>query len=349
MAELSSAELIKDLKSGNLCSVYYIYGKDILAVENISRAILKKHLGENWNNEVTKISGKNIDISALSDMMEICPMLAQWNAIMVNDLNAEELTADNLDILINNIKSISDVTLLLINVTGFDVKNGKRSVTGKNKKLIDCISKKGIVCECGIKTIASTIKYIIDKAERLGCTISKKTAEMLAEYCLSDSMMIENELEKLCAYRENEEIRPEDIDEIVSGRIETDAFKLSKAIVLINPALAISILDSLIDKKAEPIAVVAALTLSFLDLYRARVAMSSGKRASDVISDFEYKGRSFAVDNAFKDSRRISQESLKECVGILRNADRSLKQTGAVPRIILEKTVTEMLIAVRKK
>ena len=40
---------------------------------------------------------------------------------------------------------------------------------------------------------------------------------------------------------------------------------------------------------------------------------------------------------------------VKECVGILRNADRSLKQTGAVPRIILEKTVTEMLIAVRKK
>lgn len=31
-------------------------------------------------------------------------------------------------------------------------------------------------------------------------------------------MMIENELEKLCAYRENEEIRPEDIDEIVSGQ-----------------------------------------------------------------------------------------------------------------------------------
>lgn len=349
MAELSSAELTKKLKSGHLDNVYYIYGKDILAVENVSKAILKKHLGKDWDNKITKITGKNIEVSDLSDMMEVCPMLSEWNAIMINDLNADELMTDNLDILIDSIKNIPDFTFLLINITGFDVKNGKRSVTGKNKKLIDCIAQKGTICECGIKTIALNVKYIIDKTEKLGSSISKKNAEMLAEYCLSDSMLIDNELEKLCAYRENEEIRTEDIDELVSGRIETDAFKLSKAVILINPSLAVSILDSLFEKKAEPVAVVAALSLSFLDLYRARAALSSGKRTSDVIRDFGYKGRAFAVDNAFRDSRKISQEGLRKCIGILRNADRNLKQTGAVPKIILEKAITEMLIAVRKK
>lgn len=86
MPEVNSSDILKKLKANELSNVYYIYGKDILTVEGITKAVLKKTLGKNWNNDCTKIEGKNIDISSLIDIMEISPMFSEFNAILINDL-----------------------------------------------------------------------------------------------------------------------------------------------------------------------------------------------------------------------------------------------------------------------
>lgn len=348
MPEVNSSDILKKLKANELSNVYYIYGKDILTVEGITKAVLKKTLGKNWNNDCTKIEGKNIDISSLIDIMEISPMFSDFNSILINDLNAEELSADKVQQLIDAIENLPDQTVLIINITGFDVKNGKRFFSGKNKKLTDCIMKKGLVCECGLKTIPVMVKSIMDTVQKQGCTISKKNAEKLAEYCLLDSMKIRNELEKLCAYRENAEIRMEDIDSLVSGQIETDSFKLAKAVTSMNSGQAFFLLNDLLDKRNEPVAVLSAISMAFLDLYRARTAMTVDKRQNDIINDFKYKGREFAVNNAYRDCRKISLENIRRCICILRDTDRKLKQSSASHKIILEKALTEMLIAARR-
>lgn len=349
MTEFSSLELSKKIKSGELFHAYYIYGKDISAVELLTKGILKKHLGKQWENNYTKLSGEGINIGALTDMLEICPMFAVCNAILINDLNAEELTADSLKTLIGAIENLPDYTLLIINITSFDIKKGKKTITAKNKKLADSISKIGAVCNCELKTLPVLTKTITETAAKRGCSISKKNAEMLAEICKRDSLIIHNELEKLCAYCESSEISASAIEELVSVGIETDAFRLSRSISECDPNAAMSILNNLIQKKEEPISIISAVSMVFIDLYRARTALSADKRLSDVIEDFGYGGRRFAIENAFRDCRKISAEALRSCISLLRNADRSLKQTGAMPAVILEKTITEMLIAVRRK
>ena len=75
-------------------------------------------------------------------------------------------------------------------------------------------------------------------------------------------MQIRNELEKLCAYRENAEIRMEDIDSLVSGQIETDSFKLAKAVTSMNSAQAFFLLNDLLDKRNEPVAVLSAISMA---------------------------------------------------------------------------------------
>lgn len=347
MPEINSSDLLKKIKTGELSNVYYIYGKDVMSVENSAKAILKKHLGKDWRNYYTKIDGKNIDINEITDMLETCPMFSDINALLINDLNAEDLQADRLTQLIDSINNISDFSLLIIDITGFDVKNGKKFFSGKNKKLVDCIIKKGIVCECGLKTMSVMVKLICDGAAKRGCEISKRNAQMLAEYCLMDSMQITNELEKLCAYKNGSEICSEDIELLVSGQIETDSFKLAKAVIALNAAQAFFLLDDLLNKRNEPVAVLSAVSMSFLDLYRARAAMTVNKRENDIVKDFQYKGREFAVNNAYRDSRRISLENLRKCICILRDTDRQLKRFSSSQRIILEKALTQMLLAAR--
>lgn len=344
----NSAELIKKIRSGDLFNVYYIYGKDILTVETITKAIIKKYLGKLWNENYTKLDGTNIDIGNLVDMMEICPMFSDYNVILINDLNCEELQSEKMKQLEKAIEEIPDFTVLIMNVTGFDVYGGKRKITGKNKKIMDLISKRGIVCECEFKTMPVMVKTITEKVKKNGCEISSKNAQKLAEYCLMDSIQIINEIEKLCSYKENAEITAEDIEALVSGKIETDSFKLAKAVISMNSGLAFYLLNDLLDKRNDPVAVLSAISSSFIDLYRARAAMTVDKRQNDIISDFNYKGREFAVNNAYRDCRKISLENIRECICILRNSDKKLKQSTSSKKIILEKTLTEMLVTARR-
>ncbi len=348
MAQISSLELTKKIRAGELTNVYYIYGKDVMTVENISKAILKKLLGKDWKNDYTKIDGKNLDISEFEDTVETCPMFSEYNAILLNDLNAKDIKS-NLKRIVEVIENIPNFTFLIINITGFDIYGGKKTITGDNKKIIDAVAKKGIVCECGLKTVSEMIKSICTSVEKQGCNITQKNAQILAEYCLMDSMQISNEIKKLCAYRENEEIRAEDIDSLVAGQIETDSFKLAKAVVSLNSSQAFFLLDDLLNKRNEPIAVLTAISMSFIDLYRAKVGTTAGKHSNDVVADFRYGGRAFAVNNAYRDCKKISLKNLHKCIQILKETDKKLKtSSGMPPKILLEKAITEMLAVTRK-
>lgn len=54
------------------------------------------------------------------------------------------------------------------------------------------------------------------------------------------------------------------------------------------------------------------LSMSFVDLSRARAAISAGVETSKAAADFGYKGREFAMRNAFRDCRKRPSSS---CAG----------------------------------
>lgn len=60
------------------------------------------------------------------------------------------------------------------------------------------------------------------------------------------------------------------------------------------------------------------------------------------------KEENLQVNNADRDCRKISLENIRRCICILRDTDRKLKQSSASHKIILEKALTEMLIAARR-
>ncbi len=349
MAEITPLELGKKLKSGEKDKLYYIYGADIAAVEAATKAVLKKYLGKNWESEITRLDGKNLDAGNLSDISEMNTLFAEFNVILINDLNAEELKQDSFDMLWKTLNELPEQTVLVVNITGFDVKKGQKYFAGKNKKIADYFAKNGTVCCCARKSAYELAKIISAKVQKNGCTISSSAAEMLASYCLMDTMQIENEISKLCSYRENQEIRKEDIELLVPGQLETDSFKFSDAVLSKNTKTSFIILNELLTKYDNPGIILSAVSMAFLDLYRAKSALSSGKHSSNVINDFQYGKRSFVVDKAIGKCRKVSVENIRTCMTVLRNADRKLKRTSdkEVINTEMEKMLTELLIAVK--
>ena len=142
------------------------------------------------------------------------------------------LREDQLKQLLEFLPTVGGATVLVLDVTGFDPKNGKKTPQGKNKKLIDCIAKCGIVCEAVQRTPQVLAKELSELAERRGCVMPRDSAEELVRLCMGNTLILRSELEKLCAYADKGgTITTAMVREMTSPQLETTTFNLAKAVV----------------------------------------------------------------------------------------------------------------------
>lgn len=339
------------LKKDELKNFYYLFGADVPAVEKLTRMVIKAAVGDNEEFALNKFNGRKLDFSELYDTMQMMPMMSEYNCILVNDYNcekpredmrgqsAEELNKKLMEVL----KEIPPQTVVIFNVTGFEVKSKKGKVTDKNKKLADFADKNGIICESALKTANELSKDIAARVSARGGMISVNNARELAEMCLSDPLTINNEIDKLCAYADGREITLDMLHELVHVQSDMTSFRLADAVSSMNRKAAFEAIDEMnIDSKNRA-EVMAVITGAFIDMYRAACARQAGRGVNDVMSDFGYKWE-FKVKNAFRDSSRMSVRRLRACLGILRDTAVQLNSSPLDPRTAIEEAVIRMLM-----
>lgn len=343
--------IISRLRKGELDNLYYIYGQNVTGVQTVTKHIIRTAVGDNEEFALTRLDGKKIDFSELYDMIQMMPMMSDYNCILINDYNCEKpreemrgQTSDTFNKkLIETIKEIPPYTVVIFNVTGFEVKTKKGKITDKNKKLADFAAKNGIVCEMGLLSPAEMTDFIISEVSVGGAGISKNNARELADMCLYDILTVRNEIDKLCAFAQGKEITHDMLNLLVHRQSNVTVFQLADAVAAFNQRAAFNALDELMTDKNNRGSVLANITNSFLDMYRASCARNSGKNISDVMSDYSYVWE-FKVKNAFRDSSRMSTARIRACIKILRDTAVQLNSTGTDEKIVLEQAVTRMLM-----
>lgn len=351
MATLSEQELSACIKADKLGGLYYLYGKEIYLTNAYAQRLIKKALGDaDASFNLQSYEGKGLSVSQLADAVEALPMFAARKCVVVRDLNADELSAGELDMLLALFADIPDTTVLVIVITGFEIDAKRRkSGGGKNQKLLAAAEKAGNACEFVGKSTADLARFIMDRAQRSGCSITRAGADYLSAACGGSLLQIVNELDKLCAFKQTGELTLADIDLLVAKQIDTSAFALAKAILSRNHKQAFTIIDELFYQRMEGIAILGALSMAFVDLYRAKAAITANVSEGQVIADFGYRGRDFAVRNAFRDVRRLPITQMRGCMDILVKADERLKSSRADERIVLEQVLVTMLAASEKE
>lgn len=357
MSQTDPKTIKAQLKKGELKNIYYIFGKNIPEVEKLTRLIIKAAVGENEDFALTKLDGRYLDFSSLYDTVQMMPMMSEYNCILINDYNCEKprenmagLKAEDLNKrLFEALNDIPGQTVVIFNVTGFEIdvktdyKTGRSIIKDKNKKLADLAAKNGELVECPVKTENELAKDIAAGVSARGGFISLDNARELAEMCLFDTLAIGNEIDKLCAYSGGREITREMLSELVYRQSDANFWGLADAVAAFNRRAAFAALDELMQDKDNRGAVLANITASFIDMYRAACARSSGRQISDVKADFAYKWE-FKVKNAFRDSSRMSIRRIRECIKILRDTNIVLNSGSGDEKTILEQTVTRMLM-----
>ena len=136
------------LKKGEIDNIYYIFGENVPEVDKLTKLIIKTAIGDSEDIALTTLEGRYLDFSELSDMVQMMPMMSEYNCILINDYNCERprepmagYKADDLNKkLLDAIKEIPPQTVVIFNVTGFEIavkrdyKTQKNTIKDKNKK-----------------------------------------------------------------------------------------------------------------------------------------------------------------------------------------------------------------------
>jgi len=285
-------------------------------------------------------------------------MMTEYNCILINDYNCEKPredmrghSADDLNKkLISTLKEVPPKTVVILNVTGFAIETkynfnlGKTIIKDKNKKLADFIAKNGTVCEFPVLSSNELSREICAKVSARGSSISPANARELAEMCICDTIAVENEIDKLCAYANGKEITLEIINLFVHRQSNFTVYNLATAVVSSNRKQAFDMLDELMEDKKNRGAVLNAVTSAFLDLYRSACAVRTGRQTGDVVSDFGYTPNiEFRIKKSFGECRKMSIERLRKCIKVLRDTAVTLNSTSTDEKIILQEMIAEML------
>ncbi|MBQ5311819.1 MAG: DNA polymerase III subunit delta, partial [Oscillospiraceae bacterium] len=307
MAEITKNELLRIIKSHEAEGAYYLYGNDEYSIQKLKNALVASVVDEGSQALNLHVFDGKSDINEMIEACEALPVFAEKMCVTVCDLDIDTVrpAADKLKELYSEIENLPDTTVLVFFTQNTDICGGKKTPTDKNKKLVDLIKKHGTVLKADTPTAADAAKEIAAVCREYGCDIDRRAAELIFMRTAGDMGLAVNEAGKLCAYANGRKITTDDVMLLTPEQDDTKVYALTDAIAANDLNKAVSVYNTLIDNRADPVYLLYVITGSINDLYRARTALDSGRSVNDVTADFGYpKNLAFRVTNAFRSAGR---------------------------------------------
>ncbi len=339
MAKLSQAQLRGNIRNRNFGNLYFIFGTEKYLVEYYTKELVRGVLGKNFSDfNYQKLSENNISLENISDAIEVLPVMAEKRCVEVSDLDIDKLSQSDFKNLKALVSDLPETTVLIISQSSI-VNDLKKSKFVSFIKLID---KFGFLVELNNLDRLSLQKQLVKWAKDLSCDLSENNAQKIIDRCTEDLFMLRNEMEKLCAFVDGGEITENDISMIVIEQSEANIFEITKAISNGDTSKALDVLDILLYKKEEPIAILSLLSSVYVDVYRVKSAINSGYLTSDVSANFDYKRKEFRLNIAKRLAKNFSFEDLKKCINMIVETDFKLKSSSINSRILLEELISKL-------
>ena len=292
-----------------------------------------------------KFDGSSASVDDIAAAVEALPFMAERKCVAVSDLNMDAKNSQDIKKL-NELLNMLPDTVLVIYLPSLDIDYKKSS---KWKNFIAAVNKKGASCCFKSRSDADLAKILCTMAAKRTCELSRQDAAHLIFLCGKDLSTLVNEMEKLCSYVGEGEITRKVIDLVAVKNMETTVFMLAKALVAGEYDKAYNLLDLLFYQNEEPVAVLSALSSSYLDMYRVKAAVQSRRSALEPGACFEYRGKEFRLRNAERDAKKLSMEMLRESLNVLLETDTALKSSRTSSRILMDELIAKLLLIAEKE
>lgn len=336
---MNERELQKALAQPLRHSVYYYYStEEYLALDYASKT-LTLLLRQEDGADVTRVEGPTPSIGEVVAAAGTISLFGTKRIVEIPLLAPSAMPDADVAALCDLTQSLENAVLVLSTV----FKDEKAMKTKKAKQLIEAAGKVGLAV-CLEKPGREDVERIaIEQARAMGASLSKNAASELVERCGQDLFTLKSELEKLTAACGYKEITPEWIERMGTQNIEADVFEMVRLVTARRESAVMDRLAKLFALKNEPIAIAAALSGSFVDVYRVKCGAAARRDPAAVYKDFAYSGSPYRLKKAGETASRYTSRQLERVLSVLMELDMGLKSSAAEPEALLQTALCEIM------
>lgn len=340
MPKVTDEALNKSLKAGDIQPIYLFYGEETRLLQNTVSRILDLVVEPAFEAFNLQKFEEGCSAEELQTAYEALPMMAERKAVAVRDWDLGSANKAGQELVLSMLETPNPSTVLIFYYTDVEYDPAKKAAS---KKLLALAEKHGAVCAFRLKDKVTLKKALLARCKKAGVTMEPMVCDILLERCGLAYGQLQTELEKLVSYAGGGEITAKAVELLCAQTFQNTVFELSDAILRGQVDRAYHVLNHLLYQQVKPQQLIAPLTTSFGDLYRAKAGQAAGHSMQDVVDDFKYGRASFRITKHRAELSKYSMQQVRFCILKLEETNRLMFSTRADDQVLLEQMIGEML------
>lgn len=319
---MTEQELDKQLVTGALAPVYFLYGDEPFLADRASRRIVERAVDQAMKDFNLNIYyGSDCKGTEILDTAQTLPMFAERRVVLVK--RAEGLPAATQEGLLPYLANPSPETCLIFVAGKPDL---RRKFFAELKKQPGCLEfKKLYENKLG--------PFIGQEAAGHGKKIDGAGAELLAFLVGSNLQALSSQVEKAALFVGNRPtITVEDVRTIVSQSKEFTAFELARFIGEKNLTKALATLEAMLTSGEEAVMILGALASHFRRIWRVRELLDQRLPPAEIGK--QLKIHQFFLGEQLTQAKKYATPELELLFERLYRADQAVKTGGASATVL---------------
>lgn len=337
---MATKKLEDCLKEPYQTPVYYFASTEQPLLRETAVRVKKELLRMDPQAEISRVDGPEPDLGEVIASAGAISFFGTPRVVEIREMMISSMKDKDVDELAELFGQLENAVLLVTCLY-----KDKRVAGGKKSKLLlQAAEKNGFAQVLEKPTRRDNLAYMQEQAGLLGAKFAPGAAESLLERAGDDRPLLASEVAKLAAFSGYTRITTEMVQKYGAHNIEADVFQLARYITSGQSGAAQEKLAELLALKNEPIAIVGALSGTYVDMYRVRAALESRRTLADVARDFGYSSE-YRVQKAKENSARYTTENLRQCILRLSQLDKELKSSALSDKTpLLQATVGALML-----
>lgn len=205
----------------------------------------------------------------------------------------------------------------------------------ERRKIVKKIKKKGTVQVFEQLSDYTLIEWVKKTAENHDAIINEDAAKLLIQIVGKDLQMLNQEINKMAIYVESKgTINIDVVNALTVRKLEDNIFMLIELVANLEFDRAFQMFYDLMKNKEEPIKMVALFARQFRLMLHAKEFQRIGYSERQIAE--QLRAHPYAIKIALQQSRRFSEEHLKEIMNKLSNVDYQIKSGQMEKVLVLE-------------
>lgn len=327
-------ELEGNLKAKKISSFYILCGfNEQIIKQNIS-CITKILVNDDFKDlNYAELDGSKVSSSDIINACETLPLMSDKRIVIIYraDFLSDKKKGSNKngeDI----IKMLQDYSVpkhcVLILYYVFD--DDREKVSSKVKKF----DKKAAIVEfTKLKGMAlqKKVKEMFDEKQK---EIGKTELSLFCSEVENNMDIINNEIEKLCAYTEERAITKEDILALLPQKNDSDIFNLVDFISQRRPEKALEVLDELLYRNEKPTYILSMIERQFKLMFNMKLGVENGKKSEELSR--ELRLNPYICDKMLLQCKKYPLNGIVKAEELCIKTESELKSQGGDERVKLE-------------